>query len=1780
MSLIQDFQESNDRRKQIDIPKIEVAPLQPASLKPVIDFTTEPVIGAPPQPIAPPPPATPVEPAEQEAPVTPPITFGEPLPQEPAVTSPESPPAPETTEQGQSVPQDQQVNDFINQTLSSDMTSIVKDVPSLDGVQYDAVAGVQRSDADVEQANIDTQTKLMMEGQSVASAIEDAYNLGEFQPTLIGGDSSNFLQNEINEGNLVRANLNQNIAVERNNIIEQSFQPKPLPQTGTDPTKPRPDTTASFNRQWSSFFRDSLTPKNEFRYGKGQYGEAGNGFLGGLIYHLGLPQNLFYGAGLDIENAVQRSPLGGAYNKVGDVARGGLQTGLNVVGTGLNWVNRNVFGMGNVNTQLPKNFDPVRADPKFKGSYTMNALRGEQYNFSDSASGGEMGIVVKGNNPSFLVGIGADIFADPAGAALAALRPLKQGNRVVRTAGRVGEIVVDPLGEVALPALGTVTTSIWRGGQKLLPGTAAVPNAKPPKKGTKKKASQAGTATAKPATTKKVTVKPTIDPEPPKGSILHKAWQQRRAAQIARGQAAKTKRVIIPQPPSTTLKHPDAKINQPRNGVIVTPEPPTPLTVTMPGGKPGTRVTPKPTAAEILITNQAGKTELVPLTPGVLMQEVSEEASKRTVAKMPGRGRADLEAEVVNTPALPEGKPRPALPGVTDDVIETERLTKLVDDADLEAANAEVKRLTDLSRRTNQTEPIVNDVIVPPVTPAKELLDAEIVGKQLIDIGDGQVVEGVEAAKVAAQTLRRNEAELVRVTNRKAVAESLSPGVSNKTSLADIDQFVDNFVEYRNVGTQAAARKVASSLGKLGEDLNIEEEIFSRVATDPGVQKRLRDAVGDNDEIVQAFVDFEISPNDSTSRKLGLLVTKANVDDSFEKFQRELWLLPETKDIVREVTVEKFGGKAEAALAKATAGVKEAQEVAASIPVETQPSIIPTVTESVFKGEMTVTEVAEQIANFRPGDVIDGQKIKKAKRTTADLTSLMKLTPHPTTGKPLIAANRGAFKRYVDIENFLLKEGIEDPTYFRMFAREGAPIPPGALDGSAFKIVANKPKPFTATPATIVDNSIPRVVAGELVKPGALPGVSLDTSVKVSYDPSIIKPISAANKGNDFRGQLVKQRNALRKQLDEVENPEEMETILERISEIDEELASPNLKQNPGHLKQLQDEVIPDTQHGLTQEVINLTNQKLQLESDLTDIAAETRRLELDLADQEELLEKTVNKVVENTADIGRRELDDDYIPTIPENGVTDKFFESPDLVAKKSIFNNTIYFGTEDAEFVEQTSSILMRAFDQVQIPGGVDVVVVSKGVINAMDGETLIDLAEYIADAGIPAFMDWKTGKFFIKKALLDGENVSVGEAVRIITHELAHKVHGRKVKVAGTFEEMNEGLKPLRDKFRPAMRADKTEVSKYAASIPEGVEKVDEDFAESVSYYLKSPWNFSEVSPQRARVVAEELAESTAEAANERTFYYGTRTPNWEQVADPLTTQPRNVWGQGDYLYSDVSRAADDAQAELPVNTPGLVDKDIDLAGTVYEVKPNFEKVLRANDRVTPATQRLFADAIEDVLGRKTSEARKALKAFVKATSPRMVEGKMRFPFDTVKSMYGTMEKYVHKYLGSEGITLPEETLSDLYRAVNLKIRQAGYDAIMDNELVVVLKPGKVTAINREVLGETDTLDVLVSRFNVDSQLAKQNPSSPSAQVNMMESGVRLQKEIVEQTRMKFEQAKTEMFQKLQQFQELDVKLTDTAKREQEAKRLSNTREGQATEKALNERLSKPNTDPCNF
>ncbi|MBW4641169.1 MAG: hypothetical protein KME05_23730 [Gloeocapsa sp. UFS-A4-WI-NPMV-4B04] len=95
---------------------------------------------------------------------------------------------------------DESVDKFINETLDTDMSNIIKDVPSLDGIQYDSVAKVQRNDADVVKAEADIQTKLIMEGRAVQSAIEDAYNMGQFQPTLYGGDSMPFFYDLVQTG--------------------------------------------------------------------------------------------------------------------------------------------------------------------------------------------------------------------------------------------------------------------------------------------------------------------------------------------------------------------------------------------------------------------------------------------------------------------------------------------------------------------------------------------------------------------------------------------------------------------------------------------------------------------------------------------------------------------------------------------------------------------------------------------------------------------------------------------------------------------------------------------------------------------------------------------------------------------------------------------------------------------------------------------------------------------------------------------------------------------------------------------------------------------------------------------------------------------------------------------------------------------------------------------------------------------------------------------------------------------------------------------------------------------------------------------------------------------------------------------------------------------------------------------------------------------------------------------------------------------------------------------
>jgi len=234
---------------------------------------------------------------------------------------------------------------------------------------------------------------------------------------------------------------------------------KPKPQTITDPTKYRPDATGSMMKTFWGWLGSWGAPStNPFDPTKGQFGEAGNGPIGGILYTLGVVPNAVLGAVADLRNTnpAPYGRVGDAFNSVlnraaraidsvtpgwmhgvtdyalthdfGNDAANLYNSGVKYLNQGLSWASKPLMnntgqtgksvlgaGFGN-NVQLPsaslQPVEPIAPTPQYKGSHFLNALRGEQSSFSGTqdkthafgfGSGGNI------SDPRFWAGMAVDM---------------------------------------------------------------------------------------------------------------------------------------------------------------------------------------------------------------------------------------------------------------------------------------------------------------------------------------------------------------------------------------------------------------------------------------------------------------------------------------------------------------------------------------------------------------------------------------------------------------------------------------------------------------------------------------------------------------------------------------------------------------------------------------------------------------------------------------------------------------------------------------------------------------------------------------------------------------------------------------------------------------------------------------------------------------------------------------------------------------------------------------------------------------------------------------------------------------------------------------------------------------------------------------------------------------------------------------------------------------------------------------------------------------------------
>lgn len=263
--------------------------------------------------------------------------------------------------------------------------------------------------------------------------------------------------------------------------------------------------------------------------------------------------------------------------------------------------------------------------------------------------------------------------------------------------------------------------------------------------------------------------------------------------------------------------------------------------------------------------------------------------------------------------------------------------------------------------------------------------------------------------------------------------------------------------------------------------------------------------------------------------------------------------------------------------------------------------VTPAIEKVVLTGTMTFSEVSRSLLDGVPGKQVDIGKIRRVERKLSDVEALAKVLPNPFTGEPLLdsKANR-FFKTWNSVKKFLADRGIEDPLYYRLLEREGAPIDVDALTSPEFRVILDKPVPGSTSKQVVVSNPV----------------------AQVNTQPSVFDIPDDINS-------LRRERKRLMREMGNVDDPTE---LFDKLSYIDGRISNLDISK-PENLRVLQDEVIPDTQHGISPEVVRLTQQKLELEAELSNAGTRVQELEIEATKQKVQLEEAL-KVLEDTADI------------------------------------------------------------------------------------------------------------------------------------------------------------------------------------------------------------------------------------------------------------------------------------------------------------------------------------------------------------------------------------------------------------------------------------------------------------------------------------------------------------------------------------------------------------------
>ncbi|MBD2200149.1 MULTISPECIES: hypothetical protein [Calothrix] len=871
------------------------------------------------------------------------------------------------------------------------------------------------------------------------------------------------------------------------------------------------------------------------------------------------------------------------------------------------------------------------------------------------------------------------------------------------------------------------------------------------------------------------------------------------------------------------------------------------------------------------------------------------------------------------------------------------------------------------------------------------------------------------------------------------------------------------------------------------------------------------------------------------------------------KVEKEADLVRETSELIRLQNKPNIRPAKIEAQKDVVETLKKEVETISNTP-EPKTKVLPAI---ALKGELTVSEAAKLLSNNIPGTQIGEEVVKQAKRTKDQVLALMRVVPAPD-GKPIISsAYRGILKdkvriqRWTDVKKILEARGIQDPVYYRLFSENGAPIDIAALSDPNFRIVVDPPKAYKAQKEVVVDNSrYASVIEGGDTVLTQKSTQTINTSVKQSFLPGYEKPRIKAKASNNKINYLTdnKAKGELKRVLvSEIDNAwkekkigadgigsvkKKYEEALLKIANTDEPVTIPQISVgSDGQVKFLKgaNEFAVLRDSGVTEIPVMMTGTgywkgtELNKTRAINELKREQKRLQkaLNSTDDPAKVEDILARLEEITDQLNNPDVKNPAVLKELQNEII------PDNQIGKSqpvVEATAIKLEAErDLEEISDVVNKLEYELGQQELALSESVRIIE----NTADiGRKSISEADIISPQVIEDIATNYNSKEIVLEAIKNIEPRDKKGLNNLIkrAQELFKTKAGDDAALLDNFnEELDSTLRPLREAIDSLREGEKLDVFKY-----------DE--------------------------VIDSLADSPI---NSKPFYHGSSVVNWSPNYDPISTGSNAEWGQGLYLSTDPERASHFAKATVGENLPYIEDRNF---GTpkVYELKPNLDNVIDVNEPASKTVKKLFVNSLQSVVGKGT-EASKRFVQIVKRNTDTI----------TVSELYGAIERALVKSGDNS-----EATLSNVKRQVNYSLREAGFDGLSDGNTLNVLDTSKVQVINTQALDNVDEIGSAIARHNADSMTALDNPNIPSAQVNHMESGVRLQSQLREDTINKLKEARQKQVEAISNLDEADTELTELAQREKEVNRLQQLEKDQKEMERLDRELSKPNDNPCEF